>query len=234
MDVQPQIEELSRALPADAKPTGYSLTLNFLPLLNVLTGAAIVWSIDGSAGRLGVALSWIYILPPLASRIAMATFGTPEGQALDQGTRAYKLWWFLTQLQVPFNRFGAFEEILRMVPGLYPLWLNAWGARVSPVAYWGPGAVVIDRQSVRVGRGAVIGTRAVLAGHLAVKDANGAFRVTLAPVEIGAGALIGAYVGIGPGCRVAAGEEVPAATFLRPFTHWTGGRRAKADRPRTV
>jgi len=74
--------------------------------------------------------------------------------------------------------------------------------------------------------------RAVLSGHLAMKDSSGAFRVTLAPVEIGEGALIGAYAGIGPGCRVAAGEEVPAAAFLRPFTQWTGGRRVKADRPR--
>jgi hypothetical protein len=232
MNVTRPIEELSRVLPAAARPTGYSLALNFLPLLHLIAGAAVVWFIDGTAARFGAALAWVYVLPPLAGRLAMALFGKPEGEGLGQEARAYKLWWFLAQCQILFNRFGVLEEVLRLVPGLYALWLNAWGARVSPVVFWGPGAVVVDRQAIRVGRGAVIGTRAVLAGHLAVKDASGAFRLTLAPVQIGEGALIGAYAGIGPGCTVAAGEEVPAATFLRPFTHWGGGRRVKADRPR--
>jgi hypothetical protein len=232
MNAPQQLEGLTRPLPAGARPSGYSLALNFLPLLHLLAGAAVLWFVDGAMARVGAALAWIYVLPPLAGRVAMALFGAPEGEGLGQETRAYKVWWFLTQLQVLFNRFGFLEELLRMVPGLYPLWLNAWGARVSSVVYWGPGAAVVDRQAARVARGAVIGARAVLAGHLAVKDSSGAFRVTLAPVEIGEGALIGAYAGIGPGCRVAAGEEVPAAAFLRPFTQWTGGRRVKADRPR--
>lgn len=232
MNAPPQFDELTGAPPVIVKPTGYSLALNFLPLLYLLLGAAVFWVVHGTGARLGVGLGWIYLLPPLAGRAAIYFFGMPQGEGLDQEARAYRVWWFLVQLQVPFNRFGVFEEVLRMVPGLYALWLNCWGARVSPMVYWGPAAMVVDRQSVRVGPGVVVGTRAVLAGHLAVKDFKGVFRVTLAPVEIEAGALIGAYVGIGPGCRVAAGEEVPTATFLRPFTHWQAGRRAKGDRPR--
>jgi hypothetical protein len=228
----PQLDDLTRVLPPGAKPSAYSLALNFLPFLHLLVGAVLVWAVDGTPARVAAALAWIYLLPPLASRVAMLLFGVPRGEGLDQNARAFRIWWFLVQWQVLFNRFGFLEELLRMVPGLYALWLNLWGARVSPVVYWGPGAVVADRQSVRIGPGAVIGTRAVLAGHLAVKDAQGAFRITLAPVEIGEGALIGAHAGIGPGCRIAAGEEVPAAAFLRPFTQWTGGRRVKADRPR--
>lgn len=231
MNAAQQREELTRALPAGTKPSGYSLALNVLPLLHLLAGAVLLWFIDSAAARIGAALAWIYILPPLAGRVAMGLFGAPQGEDLGQEARAYKVWWFLVQIQVLFNRFPFFEELLRMVPGLYALWLSAWGARVSPAVYWGPGSVVVDRQAARVEAGVVIGTRAVLSGHLAVKDASGAFRVTLAPVEIGEGALIGAYSGIGPGCRVAPGEEVPAATFLRPFTQWTGGRRVKADRP---
>jgi len=68
----------------------------------------------------------------------------------------------------------------------------------------------------------------VLTGHLAVQDAAGRFTVTLAPVTVGAAALIGAYAGIGPGCVVAAGQEVLAARFLRPHTRWDQGRRVKA------
>ena len=232
MDARPQLEALARALPASAKPSGYSLALNVLPFLHLLAGAAGLWLFDGVAQQVGFALAWLYVLPPLIGRVAIALFGVPQGEGFDQDARAYKVWWFLMQWQVLFNRFGFLEELLRVVPGLYALWLNAWGARVSPVVYWGPGALVMDRYSLRIARGAVIGTRAVLVGHLAVKDSSGLFRVTLAPVQIGEGALIGAHAGVGPGCVIAAGAEVPAATFLRPFTQWTGQGRVKTDRPR--
>lgn len=220
-------EELIRPIPADARPSLYSLALNALPLCYVLAGVAVVIAIDGIGMAIAAALAWIYVVPPLIARIAMALFGVPQGEALDQASRAYKVWWFLAQLQIPFNRFGVFEELIRLVPGLYPLWLNAWGSRVSSIVYWGPGAMVADRQSARIGRGAVIGTRAVLSGHLAVKDESGATRVTLGPVEIGEGVLIGAYAGIGPGCIIAPGEQVPAAAYVRPYTRWANGRRIK-------
>jgi len=70
--------ELTRALPAGAKPSGYSLALNFLPLLHLLAGAAFLWLVDGAVARIGAALAWIYILPPLAGRVVMALFGAPR------------------------------------------------------------------------------------------------------------------------------------------------------------
>jgi UDP-3-O-[3-hydroxymyristoyl] glucosamine N-acyltransferase len=240
MNVQEQLETMARpdtlpqALLAEARPSGFSLALNYLPLLNLLAGAALLLFVDSVAAGIATLLAWIYLLPPLACRITIGLFGMPQGDGLDQSARAYKVWWFLAQLQVLFNRFGMFEELLRMVPGLYALWLNAWGARVSAMVYWGPGAMVVDRQAVRIDRNVVIGTRAVLAGHIAVRDSGGAFRVTLAPVEIGAGALIGAYAGIGPGCKVAPEQEVPTAAFLRPFTQWKDGQRIKSARPRST
>lgn len=234
MNVAQQRERLLRAMPGSSKPSAYSLALNVLPLVNLLAGAFVVYAIDGLGARIAAALVWIYLLPPLAGRAAMWSFGYPQGESLTQDTRAYKVWWFLTQLQVPFNRFPVLEELLRLAPGLYALWLNAWGGQASAVVYWGAGAIVVDRQSVRVARGAVIGMRAVISGHLAIKDSSGAFRVVLGPVEIGEGALIGAYAGIGPGCTIAPGEAVPAATFLRPYTQFSGGRRVKAHRGRIV
>ena len=234
MNVAQQREALIRPTPASAKPSAFSLALNALPLLHLVTGAAVVYCVEGLGARIGAAAAWIYLLPPLGARVAMALYGVPQGESLTQNSRAYKVWWFLTQLQVLFNRFLVFEELLRIVPGAYALWLNAWGARVSAVVYWGAGAMVVDRQSARVGRGVVIGMRAVISGHLASKDANGEFRVALAPVEIGDGVLVGANAGIGPGCTIAAGEEVPAATFLRPYTQWTNGRRVKSERRRLM
>ena len=37
-----------------------------------------------------------------------------------------------------FLRFPVLEEILRLVPGLYSLWLRAWGSRIGKLTYWAP------------------------------------------------------------------------------------------------
>jgi hypothetical protein len=227
MNVHDEATELVRTTLAGTRPSAYSLALNFLPAIYVAGGAMLVWISDGTVMRCAVTLAWLYLVPPLVARLAIAAFGMPHGELLTQETRAYRVWWFLTQLQVVFNRFAFLEELLRLIPGAYPLWLNMWGAKVSLKVYWGPGALVVDRYALRVGSAVVVGTRSVLSAHLGVKDERGEFCVTLAPVEIGSGVLIGAYAGIGPGCRIASGEEVTAAAFLRPFTYWVHGQRVK-------
>jgi hypothetical protein len=208
------------------------LLLNALPFLYVLGGVMAVVAVDTLTTRLMIALTWIYLWPPVIARGAVRLLGSQVGDALGQETRAYKIWWFVTQLQVPFNRLPVFEELLRIIPGVYPLWLRLWGAHVSMKVYWGPGALLTDRMLVTIGSGVVIGTRAVLSAHLAFKDSDGEFRVTIAPIEIGDDVLVGAYAGIGPGCRIEAGSEVPAASFLRPGTIWQRGPARKAIRPR--
>jgi len=232
MNAPPLPDELTRTRVAGTRPSGYSLALNALPFVYLACGAGAVFVVDSLAMRALVALGWIYLLPPLITRLVLAVCGSSEGENLGQDTRAYKLWWFVTQMQVVFNRFPALEEALRLVPALYPLWLRLWGARVSLKVYWASGAMIVDRTLIDVGSGVVIGTRAVISAHLATKDAAGAFRVAIARVEIGDDVLIGAYAGIAPGCRIESGAEVPAAAFLRPYTQWARGARVRADRPR--
>lgn len=212
--------------PAPDKVSGLTLALNWLPFLYIVAGVAIALSM-GWQGKLLVAfaLAWIYLLPPLVCRATLAIAGYPQGRDLDQSASAYRLWWFLAQWQVVLNRVPVLDELLRLVPGLYPLWLRLWGSRVSLFAYWAPGALIIDRYLVQVERGAVIGTGAVLSGHLGVQGDDGTFRVDVAPIVIGAGAIIGAGAKVGPGCQVAADELVPAGRLLKPFTTWQRGRK---------
>ncbi len=116
------------------KPTAFSLWLNTLPLLHLVSGVTLVlWLCDSTEGKLMLLTAWIYLLPPLASRLTLTFFGRPQGR-FTQDTSAYRVWWILTQWQILFNRLPCLEELLRMVPGLYALWIGLWGGSISPFA----------------------------------------------------------------------------------------------------
>lgn len=207
--------------------TGFTLAMNYLPLIYAAGGIAVVtMAVQGGSARFFAALAWVYLLPPLLARLASLLFGAPEGRALVQTDRAFKVWWFQFQMQVVLNRFPFLDELLRLVPGLYSLWLGLWGSRVSPLAYWGPGVRVLDRGLVEVGRGAVLGAESALAGHAGTIAADGRHVVDIAPAVVEAEAILGARSGLGPGARVLAGAMLPAGRGLKPFAVWP---RARAE-----
>jgi hypothetical protein len=214
-----------------ANITGFTLALNYLPIVQLLVGGAVVAS---QASSLSSALlwsaGWFFLLPPLACRLALLLCGRPRGRALTQAAPAYKVWWFIHQWQLVFNRLPWIEEILRLVPGLYALWIFLWGGRVSPLVYWAPGSLVIDRPLVIVETGAVIGMGAGLAGHAGTVAADGSYRVDIAAPRVGRGAMMGARSGLGPGAELVAGALLPAGRMIKPFTRWDGTtKRGIAD-----
>lgn len=213
--------------PERERPSGYSLVLNYLPLAYIVAGVAATWSVSGAAARWGMALAWLYLVPPLVCRVTLMLFGRPNARGVRQNAREYRVWWFLTQLQVVLNRLPWLDELLRLVPGLYATWLNLWGARVSLFAYWGPGSRILDRYLVHVERGAVIGSWVAISGHLSTIAEDGGYVLDIAPVTVGEGAIVGAMVGLAPGCRVAPYELVPAGRLLQPFTLWARGHKVK-------
>lgn len=231
-DSRPELEASTSARALGARPSTYTLALNLLPLLHLAGGVVAVLATEGGLARTLLALGWIYLLPPAVARLARAIGGGSEGIDLTQECRAYKVWWLETQLQLLFNRLPVLEEFLRFVPGLYALWLRLWGSRVSAKVYWAAGALVTDRGLLDIGDVVVVGTRAVLAAHLGYKNEGGEFRVTVARIRIEDEVLVGAYAGIGPGCRIERGAEVPTAAFLRPATVWAPSGRRRTDRPR--
>jgi len=212
--------------PTRPEPIGrFALLGNFLPLLMVAGMVAASLALTaGLAGRLTVFASLLYVAPPLLGRLLMVLFGKPAGRDITQSTRAFRVWWLLLQLQMPFNRLPWLEELLRLVPGLYPLWLNLWGARVHPATYWAPGARTLDRPYVQTGYGSVIGTDTLMSGHLARME-KGRFLVDIAAVVIGSHAVIGARASIGPGCVVGPGETLAATARLAPYNHYVDGKR---------
>lgn len=210
--------------------TGYTLALNYLPLAQLLVGVAVVVSqADSFRSAILWSVGWFLLLPPLVCRLTLFICGRPQGRALTQAASAYKVWWFIHQWQLVFNRLPWIEEIFRLVPGLYALWIFLWGGRVSPMVYWAPGSLVIDRPLVIVEAGAVIGMGAGLAGHAGGLAADGSYRVDIAPSRVGRGAMMGARSGLGPGAELAAGVLLPAGRMIKPFILWDGGRKRSVD-----
>jgi hypothetical protein len=210
--------------------TGYTLALNYLPLAQLLTGAAVVATQATSVGAaIAIALAWIYLLPPLICRMAMLMFGVPQGRALTQQHRAYKVWWFTYQWQAVFNRLPWLEELLRLVPGLYALWLFLWGGRVSPLVYWAPGSLVVDRPLVIVETGAVIGGYTGLVGHVGTLAPDGSYRIDIAAPRVGRGAMMAARSGLSAGAELAPGQMLPAGRLIRSFRRWDGAAKRSLE-----
>ena len=213
--------------PQLEKPSAFSLWLNVLPFLHVVSGLVLALVMcDGVSRQAEVLLVWIYVLPPFASRLMIIFFGRPEGR-LTQDMTSYRVWWILTQWQTIFNRLPWLEELLRLVPGLYSLWIGLWGGSLSPFAYVGPGVLITDRYAVRVGRGAVLGLKSALAGHMAVRNEEGYWEVLVAAPIVEPDAILGGDSGLGPGAILRAGHLLPAGRRVGPFGEWP--RRAATE-----
>jgi hypothetical protein len=210
--------------PPDVAGGWYLPVLNYLPFLHALSGIGMgVWLHGEWPRTLLFALAWLYLLPPLLCRLLILGWGRSVGVHSSRDAGFFR-WWLITQLQVIYSRFPATEEVLRLVPGLYNFWLRLWGARVSLFAFWSPGVVVMDRQLLEIGPRVVIAPGARIGAHVLQTSRDGRQVLTVAPVRIDAGAMIGIMAGVGPGCHVLGNETVPPRKFLRPFTTWKDGR----------
>jgi hypothetical protein len=184
------------------------------------TSTAVVIALHAPYGA-WCAAAWLLLLPPLLCRTVHGLWPVVGTHPVRSG--AARRWWWLQQLQLPFNRLPLLEECLRLVPGLYQAWLALWGARISPWCLVAPRVAITDRQLVIIGRGAVLGDGCLLGAHLVNRRPD--WSITVAPITIGRGAIVGAYAALAPGVVVADDEEVTATQPMPPFSRWEGGRR---------
>jgi hypothetical protein len=161
----------------------------------------------------------LYIFPPLACRTAYL-FLKPAAGRHSVSSGAFLRWWLSAQWQVIFNRLPMLEEILRIVPGLYSVWLRLWGAKVGSLVYWSPGVAVLDRSFVRIGSRVVLGAGVRLNPHVIVPGKGRDAQLWLAPVILGDDCLIGGYSLITAGSTIPTGFSVPAGKYIRPFATW--------------
>ena len=195
--------------------------LGYVPLLHVLLTVGALFLPLAAPLRAGCALAMLYLAPPLVSRFAALREGTFS--ASDAG---FLRWWFVNQLQVLFNRLPL-EEILRIVPGLYSVWLRLWGAKIGALVYWSPRVLLLDRGLVQIGHRVVLGAGVRLSGHALTRTENGDLQLIVGTVTIGDDAIVGGWAVVAPGARIGAGEPVPATIGIAPHTIWSGGRRRR-------
>ena len=201
------------------------IALNYFSFL-FLTGGGFgcILLTDNMVGAVTYFALWLYLLPPLLCRITLFFTGRPTGQVTTD-SNTHTLWWWLFQLQLPFNRFPFIEELLRCVPGLYALWLNLWGGEVSLFAFWSPGVAVMERYHLKIEKGVILGSQAFLSGHLITKQTDGSTLLWVDKIQLDEGALVGARANIGPGCHIHKHQTVPFNAVLRSYTEIKDGRK---------
>lgn len=206
------------------------LGLNTWPMIHLLgavTGlAALPWSLPWCF--LAVAV-WLLLLPPLLCRL-LAPRHLPAGPVAVPSGHFFR-WWATWQLQILFNRLPWVDELLRLVPGLYSLWLRLWGAQIGRLTLWSPGVRVFDRPLLNIGHDVVIGIDARLLGHYGGLDGSGRTVLMLGPVTIGDRTTIGGNAILAPGVTLESDQSTEALFLGAPFTHWRKGQRINPPEP---
>lgn len=209
----------------------YMAAMTYWPLLFLLCGGLLAAAAADALRAVTLFAIWLYLIPPLLCRGTVAWFGSPETAGAGPQQRAFKVWWFLTQLQMPFNRIGLLEDLLRLVPGLYSSWLNLWGAKVSLMTFWTRDVIISERYLLTIEPGVTLASQSGITAHIVTPGEDGELKLLVAPVVIERGAVVGIRAGLGPGCRLFAGELLPAGRMLPPWTGWKEGRRVRLARP---
>jgi len=168
----------------------------------------------------------LYLLPPLIVRMLLLVSRIHEG-SIPLGSKDFFLWWTSFQWQMIFCRFPALEEILRLIPGLYSLWLRLWGSRIGRFTFWAPGTLILDRSFLRIGDDVVLGAGVRLNAHVADIDAEGHRRLLLAQVDIGDRCHIGGYSLLTAGTKIEKDQTTKAFLLSPPFSLWRSGKRVR-------
>jgi hypothetical protein len=205
------------------------LTLNFIPLSHAgSTVLLLLWPGAPLSERIGIALAFLYLVPPLIGRLIMSLTAFPAGR-IAVGSKRFFAWWTLFQLQIVFGRLPAIEEVLRLVPGLYSQWLRLWGARIGRLTYWSPGTLITDRSFLYIGDDVIFGAGVRLNPHVLVKNSGGRTELLLARVKIGDRVMVGGYSLLTAGTEITSGEATRAFLVSPPFSVWRNGKRVRTQ-----
>jgi len=204
------------------------LVFNCYSVIYLVAGGFVVYLADGGFITTIVILSWLYLLPPLVCRLWITLSGKPEGE-MNEHQSGFIQWWGLSQTQAIYSRLPFLEELLRLIPGFYNLWLGLWGSRVHVTVFWSPGVHVFDRYHLTIGKGVIIGGGSRVGAHVINRDTDGHCLLCVAPLVIEQGVTLGMNACAGPGVHIHENATVPVGKVLMPFQEWPTRQNQKPE-----
>jgi hypothetical protein len=157
-------------------------------------------------------LSATYLFPLVCFHLHNLIYPLKEGKEnLDKNS--YSSWWGGHQIQQLFYALPFLEALLRVIPGLFSLWLRLWGSRVGKKVYWTPNVEIDDRSLLEVGDHCVFGHKIEIISHIVGPRKDG-LTLYSKRVKIGKSAFIGAGTRFGPGAVVEDQTFIPVLTDI--------------------
>jgi acetyltransferase-like isoleucine patch superfamily enzyme len=196
--------------------------MSFFPLLHMILISASLLALIVQPSIVTVLLvpTAIYLFPLASFRLHKRIFPTKLG-VCSLSDKKYVPWWGGHQIQSLFIAQPWLEALLTLVPGLFSLWLRAWGSQIGKGVYWTPRAEFVDRDLMDVGDGALFGHHFACSCHVVKRTKRGTYLLFVKRIVVGKGAFVSAGVRAGPGVKIADGSFVPAKTDLYPDQKWT-------------
>ena len=199
------------------------LIFNYIPFFLLCGVVTSIWKLHNDILlMLGIVVLIIYIIPPLITRIALLICPLKETE-YDLFSKEYYVWWLTFCSQIIYLRLPFLEEILRLIPGLYSMWLRIfWGAKIGRFTFWAPGTKILDRPFLNIGNNVIFAADVRLNPHAQL---NG--KLILAPVTIEDNVIVGAYSLLVSGTVIKANQETKPFLKSAPFTIWDNGVKSK-------
>ena len=156
-----------------------------------------------------------YLLPLLAYHLHQLVWRLEEGTfSIAQG---YSPWFGTHMIQQGLIAVPFLENVLRLVPGLFQLWLRAWGARIGRNVYFAPGFEIADRGMLEVGDNVIFGYGVKVTSHyISPSRQYGGMKIYIKRVCFEDRAFLGASSRYGPGVVVRANALVRATVDVLP------------------
>lgn len=199
------------------------LLFNYIPFFLFCGVVTSIWKFHNNIPLMFAIIGIIiYIVPPLITRIALLICPLKKTE-YELFTKEYYVWWLTFCTQIIYLRFPFLEEIIRVIPGLYSMWLRIfWGAKIGRFTYWAPGTKILDRPFINIGNNVIFAADVKLNPHAQL---NG--KLILASVTIEDNVIIGAYSLLVSGTTIKANQETKPFLKSAPFTIWENGAKSK-------
>ncbi|MDX2097199.1 MAG: acyl transferase [Leptolyngbyaceae cyanobacterium bins.59] len=193
-----------------------SLILSWFPTLVLLLVGSSLFYLCYAPGLLSLGLLFfsLYGFPLLIYQLHNFFFPVKEGMSYLLG-KEYSPWWGSHQIQAIYIAFPALETALRLIPGVFSLWLRLWGSKIGQSVYWTPDISISDRNLLEIGDRVVMGYRVGIYTHV-IKPRRNNLMLYVKKVKIGSHAFVGAGSRLAPGSVVQEGAYLPILTDIYP------------------